>query len=182
MPVVTGVALRLEAVGTPAAFADVRLVGDFPVPNPRPAPFVVADKPENQLVPLPVIVRLDGILIDGRKKHVRLEADAHDRLGAGLENRVHRAVQRVEVIPSPLRQQVEVFLDEQANQSGPQGANLRDPVVPHRFRRQSALPERHVVDIHRPQPLGQRDRYLYALRLGTSLRHQQKRNGDRYNR
>ena len=48
-----------------------------------------------------------------------------------------------------LGQEVEVLLDEEADQFGSEGADLGNPAVPHRFFRQPSLAEGHAPDDHR---------------------------------
>ena len=92
----------------------------------------MANKVENELLPCLVIGWFDDVLVYLGKQHCGLEANAHERLCAGLENRVHGTVQRVEVIAPALGQEVEILLDEQTNDARMQRPNLGDAVRPHR--------------------------------------------------
>ena len=163
--VIAHVTLRLEPIRTTAALADVRFVGDLPVTNSRSALPVMPHQIENQLLPLGVIVRLDYVVIDLGKERARLEANTHERLRPRREDRRHGAIQCVEVITAAFGQQIEILLDEQANDAGLERANFGDAIVPHRFLGQPALAERHLVDFQRPEAIGERDADLRGLRL-----------------
>ena len=163
--IVPQVVLRLEPIRTTAALADDRFVGNFPITNPRAAFPVMPHQIENQVLPIAVIVRLDDVVIDLGKKRARFEADAHERFRARRQDRRHRTIQRVEVITAALGQQIEILLDEQANDAGFERTNLDDAIVPHRFLGQSALAERPLVDFQRPEAIGERDTDLRGLRL-----------------
>jgi hypothetical protein len=87
------------------------------------------------------------------------------RLRARREDRRHRTIQRVEVITAAFGQQIEILLNEQANDRGLERANLGDAIVPHRLLGQPALAERHVVNLERPKAIRERNSHLRGLRL-----------------
>ena len=59
------------------------------------------------------------------------------------------------MIASPLGEQIKILLDEEANESGPERADLGHAVIPHRFLGKTALAEGHVVNVQRAEPLGE---------------------------
>jgi len=166
MPVIVRVVFRLETIRTPAVFAEVRLVGHFPIADRRAAIPVMLHQILDQPLPFRVIVRLDDVLVNLGKQRLGLETDAHQRLGPGFKNRIDRTIERVEVIFPRLGQQVEVFLDEQANHLRPQRVNFGDAVVPHRLDGKPALAEGHPIDFQRPQAFAHRDGNRHVARLG----------------
>ena len=106
MLVVADVALRLEPIRRTAALADVHLVADLPVADARTALAVMLHQARDEFLPCRVIRRLHDAIVDFGKKYARFEAQAHQRFRAGLEDAVHHPVERVEMISTPLRQQV----------------------------------------------------------------------------
>ena len=133
MLVITHIAFRLKAIWAPAPFANVRLVGDLPIPNSRLLILIVPNEIEDEFPPAVVIVRLDNVLVDFWEQHARFETDAHKRLCTGLEDCIDGAIQCVEMIAVWFRQQIKIFLDEQTNHARPQCTNLSNAAVPHRL-------------------------------------------------
>src|SRR5882672_11860385 len=74
--IVAYIILRLETVRAAAGFPDVRLVGDLPKADSRPSIPVVLDQMGNEAFPLWIVVRLDDIMVDCRKKQAGFEANA----------------------------------------------------------------------------------------------------------
>src|SRR2546422_1293986 len=115
MCVVTEVVLWLEPVGTTAVLANVGLVSHFPVLDPILARLVqMLHQSIDQLVPLPIISRVDHFLVDLRVEDSGLEAKAQDRFRARGEDAFDGTVQGLELVAAVIRIEIEVFLKEQA--------------------------------------------------------------------
>ena len=153
--VITGVAVRLETVGTAAVFADVRLVGNLPVADAGPALLVVPHQVVDKLLPVLVTGRLHDVLVDPGEQRLRFEGDAHERLRAGVQNLVHSRVERGPVIAAGCGQQVVILLKEQPDHPRAQGAHLGDAAGKHGLVRQATLAQRETVHLHRPEILVQ---------------------------
>ena len=166
--VIDRVVIRTKSIGAASIFADVRFVRNLPILNAVAAVFVVLHQGRDQPLPFPPVVWLDDVLIDFRVKQPRLEIDVHQRLRSGLQDQVYRAVQLREVIPSVRRQEVEILLDEKADQPGPQGANLRGAFLPHGLFRESSLPQRHARHVERAGEIRRRDGDGRRSLLGAS--------------
>ena len=94
--VIAYIAVRLEPVGRAAVLADIGLVADLPIADAGAAVLIMLHQVVDQSFPLRPAIRLHDVLID-RIQQPGLEADRHQRLGAGLENQVDVAVELVEI-------------------------------------------------------------------------------------
>src|SRR4030042_241286 len=167
MLIVPAVAVRRETIRAAAVFTNIRLIGDFPIAYASLSIFVVANEIENQLLPLLVIIRFYNVLVDYWKQDFRLEANAHERFCSGLENRIHRTIQNIEMELVALRQQIEILQNKQPDNLRSQCSYFGYAAVPHRFFRQSSLAKCKPVNLQRALPLIQED--LDGDRLGLCV-------------
>src|SRR5262249_19756081 len=104
-----------------------------------------------------------------------LEADAHERLRAGLEDALDRVIQGLEMVTAVFGQELKILLNEQPDQPRAKRSDLADPAVPHRFVRQTALSESHAVDLQWPKPFAKGGSHRDLTGLGDRSRESRQR-------
>ena len=147
------IVLGRESARTSTIFANVGLVGDFPVWDSFWVFLKVPDRLVNQLFPFGIVVGLDNILIDRWEESLWLDGNAHQGLSACSKNRLYGSIECFPVVRSFSRIDIKILLDKQTNQTGMQTADLGNSILPHGNVGETPLTQTKSVYFHGTQVL-----------------------------